>query len=322
MNFYELLLAKQLAGGGGGSAVINPLSVSANGTYSAPEGVDGYNPVEVTVPMPSGTYSIGANGDYDIASYASAHVSVPTGVFPSGTSNITSNGVYDVTNYASASVNVSGGGGTDTRFKDLVEREIRDTIEDSTVSRVGNYAFYWCPGLKNVSFPNATTISPNAFYSCTNLLTASLATATNIGSSAFYSDNNIEEIYCPNVETLGANCFALCSHLETITGDNISYIGAAAFSGCNSLATISLPKMGTIASSAFKNCYHLLTLYLMGSDIATLLNSSNCFVSTPIGGYTGSTGGVYGSIFVPSSLYSQYIAANNWSNYAARFVSV
>lgn len=33
----------------GGTAVINPLSVTANGTYTAPVGVDGYSPVTVNV---------------------------------------------------------------------------------------------------------------------------------------------------------------------------------------------------------------------------------------------------------------------------------
>lgn len=35
--------------GGGGSAVIQELSVTANGDYTAPEGVDGYSPVHVNV---------------------------------------------------------------------------------------------------------------------------------------------------------------------------------------------------------------------------------------------------------------------------------
>lgn len=35
---------------GGGSSVIQPLSVTANGTYNAPSGVDGYSPVTVNVP--------------------------------------------------------------------------------------------------------------------------------------------------------------------------------------------------------------------------------------------------------------------------------
>ena len=35
---------------GGGEPVIQPLSVTENGTYTVPEGVDGYNPVNVNVP--------------------------------------------------------------------------------------------------------------------------------------------------------------------------------------------------------------------------------------------------------------------------------
>ena len=35
---------------GGGSATIEPLSVTANGTYTAPSGVDGYSPITVNVP--------------------------------------------------------------------------------------------------------------------------------------------------------------------------------------------------------------------------------------------------------------------------------
>lgn len=57
-----------------------------------------------------------------------------------------------------------------------------------------------------------------------------------------------------------------------------------------------------------------------GSTSASL-TFPNGFVSAiqniPSGG-----GGVYGSIFVPASLYASYISANNWSAYSRRFVSV
>lgn len=86
MDLYDILLQKQVNGGGGGGSepVIEPLSVTDNGEYSAPSGVDGYSPVTVNVPK---------------------------GITPSGTIQITQNGTVDVTQYASADVNVSGGGG-------------------------------------------------------------------------------------------------------------------------------------------------------------------------------------------------------------------
>ena len=43
---------------GGGAPVIEALSVTTNGTYTAPSGVDGYSPVTVNVPsqtLPSAT---------------------------------------------------------------------------------------------------------------------------------------------------------------------------------------------------------------------------------------------------------------------------
>lgn len=42
------------AGGGSGEAVINSLTITGNGTYNAPSGVDGYNPITVNVPTESG----------------------------------------------------------------------------------------------------------------------------------------------------------------------------------------------------------------------------------------------------------------------------
>lgn len=56
--------------GGGGTPVINPLLVTANGTYTAPSGVDGYSPVTVNVSggggasnIVMGTFTTGDTGD-------------------------------------------------------------------------------------------------------------------------------------------------------------------------------------------------------------------------------------------------------------------
>ena len=81
------------------------ISITANGTNID---VAQYAKADVAVPNPAaGTISITANGtNIDVSAYAKADVAVPN---PStGTRNITSNGDYDVTSYASAHVNVAG----------------------------------------------------------------------------------------------------------------------------------------------------------------------------------------------------------------------
>ena len=50
------------------------------------------------------------------------------------------------------------------------------------------------------------------------------------------------------------------------------------------------------------------------------LLSSSVFKNTPIAGYTYYTSGVYGSIFVPESLVSEYKTATNWVSVADRIV--
>lgn len=82
MNLYDVLLAKKLNGEGGGEAVLIDKSINANGTYNASsDNADGYKKVVVNVPTgitPTGTLSISSNGTYDVSSYASADVNVPT----------------------------------------------------------------------------------------------------------------------------------------------------------------------------------------------------------------------------------------------------
>lgn len=47
----EMFLS-QISGGSGGSApVVKPITVTENGIYEAPDGVDGYNKVTVNVPV-------------------------------------------------------------------------------------------------------------------------------------------------------------------------------------------------------------------------------------------------------------------------------
>ena len=119
----------------GGGVNIEELSVTENGTYTAPEG-SAYSPVVVAVPQPSGTkqISISENGTttHDVEDYKNAQiaVSVPNSyaagdegkVVKNGalvaqtarSSSITQNGTYDTTDNNSVTVAVPAPSGTKT----------------------------------------------------------------------------------------------------------------------------------------------------------------------------------------------------------------
>ena len=89
-------------GQGGGEAVINSLSVTSNGVYRVPQGVDGYNPVTVNVPAPefvTETLSVSVNGTYNPGQGVDGYSQVTVDVHPlnSFSGTYTSNGSYSIT---------------------------------------------------------------------------------------------------------------------------------------------------------------------------------------------------------------------------------
>lgn len=108
------------AQGGGSSVSVEPLSVSANGAYTAPTG-KAYSPVNVSVPN---TYTSADEGKV-----------VDNGALVAQTTEtVTQNGTVDTTLINSLIVNVSGGGGIGTLLKteSLGEVETSSSSEQST----------------------------------------------------------------------------------------------------------------------------------------------------------------------------------------------
>ena len=85
------------------------------------------------------------------------------------------------------------------------------------VTSVGDYAFYGCGQLRNVSLPEETMET--------------------IGKSAFEGNTKLEAILIPSgVETLGENCFRDCAALATVgMGSGVKKIKDGAFHGCTKL---------------------------------------------------------------------------------------
>lgn len=191
---------------------------------------------------------------------------------------------------------------------------------------VDSYAFYSCSLLSSVYIPSLPTVAAALFYGCSALPSVSFPRAPTIGSSAFRGCFELQTVYCPSCSYIGPYAFASCSKLQSVSFPRLSVtLGSYAFNSCTSLswALIGGSATGriTLSSYAFSGCSRLSSLYILCSSVASLVNV-NVFSMTPISTYTTYTGGVRGSIFVPESLYSTYIASTNWVTYSSRFASL
>ena len=202
----------------------------------------------------------------------------------------------------------TGGGGDDTQIDALIDRSITE-ISNSRVTKIGEYAFYYCKILTTANFPAATSIDSNAFQDCSSLTTVDFPVATSIGSNSFYSCNSLTTVDFPVATSIGSNAFQNCAKLTTANFPAVTSIIINAFRGCSSLTTVDFPVATSIGSYAFRDCSSLTTLILRNPDVVCTLSNTNAFTSTPIASGTG-------YIYVPSALVDSYKAETNWSTFA------
>ena len=297
-----------------------------------------------------------------------------------GTTYISPDSEYDALERVDVTIS-----GVEPPTNSILDRTISGSFEDSTITKIGAFAFAFCSNLTNISFPNCTTIGASAFRYCLSLTTTSFPKCTSIDNNAFYQCSNLTtasfpncniinsyafwwcssltavsfpkcsiisdyafqscslltSVSFPNCITIGSGAFSSCNLLQSVSFPNCVYVNTrgfyncdslisiylpkcsiinqSVFYSCNSLTTVSLPECELISSYAFRYCYNLISLYLMSTSVCTL--GINVFVSTPIGGYS-TVAGTYGSIYVPSSLLSNYKIATNWSSFSSRFVGI
>ena len=174
------------------------------------------------------------------------------------------------------------------------DKKIEKIILPSTLTTIGQYAFYDCTSLQTVTFEKGSrlkTIEESAFEDCTEL------TSIEIPAS---------------VETIEDSAFKGCSKLATVTFEKGSQLKAiwggyyaystrysaysyyyGAFSDCTALTMIEIPaSVETIGAAAFMRCSKLATVtFEKGSKLKTIGGSyasyyygafSNCTALTSI----------------------------------------
>lgn len=163
--------------------------------------------------------------------------------------------------------------------KDVV---IPASIQDVSVVRIGNWAFYdnsnitsvvipkgvrgiedgdngrgafaECRSLASVTLPKGISIGKNAFYYCKALASVTLGEDTVIGRSSF-ANTAITSIVIPKGSTLGGSSFSGCKSLASVTlPEGLEAIPDECFNSCKSLTQINFPStLKYIGSGAFSN---------------------------------------------------------------------
>lgn len=191
-------------------------------------------------------------------------------------------------------------------------RQLTD-INFPACTNIGTSAFDHCVDLTAIDFPACSIVSNNAFNFCLSLTTASFPLCQTIGSKAFYSCKLNSVAHFPVCTTINNSAFCYC-RFTTINFPACTTIGTYAFQYCRSLTTASFPNCVNINAAAFSGCTNLSSLYLPGSSICTLKNST-AFYGTGIKSSTG-------AIYVPLSLGWSYKNATNWTYFSNRIFSI
>ena len=146
-----------------------------------------------------------------------------------------------------------------SRIISFRNRNVESYVIPSSVTSIGNSAFYNCDSLSEIVIPSSvTSIGNSAFYSCDSLSEIVIPSSiTSIGDMAFWDCSSLSEIVIPSsVTSIGKGAFWDCDSLyKIVIPSSVTSIGNSAFSGCSSLSEIVIPSSVTsIGRGAFRNC--------------------------------------------------------------------
>lgn len=135
----------------------------------------------------------------------------------------------------------------------------------TSVTQIGERAFYGCKGLTYVEIPSSvTSISSGMFEKCLSLTSVTIpSSVTVIGEDAFWDCYALQSVNIPSsVITIEKAAFSNCKELVSVTIPlSVTKIASYAFYACSKLPTITIPSSVTeIGESAFWNCSSLVSV--------------------------------------------------------------
>lgn len=326
--------------------VIEPLSISENGTYTAPEGVDGYSPVTVDVPntytasdegkvVSSGalvaqtTRTVTENGTYDTTTNNNVVVDVqeqPWEPLEDGYSNfwfeLTDDTLSPWLNFSAKTENavIDWGDGSGEVALDTL-------TPTHTYSKAGKYVVK-VKGVTGMGAHLSAPYTDRYVYSLQNvelnsevIALGTYAFANELGLKNFICDtvsldggvfycSSLQSFKCTESNSFPSATFQFCFALSDVTLSGATSIGGSALAYCRTLNEVIIPSsVSTIGTSTFAYSRSLLRVHCQATT-PPVLDGSNHFI------------GVDSSyiIYVPVGTGDTYKAAAGWSTYADHIV--
>lgn len=131
-----------------------------------------------------------------------------------------------------------------------------------------------------------------------------------------YIDGTVTSIFNNQVSCIPVCRFEGYKLLESVNFPHCKIIENQAFLDCTLLSIARFPECESIGELAFAACSNLTELDISQvTSIPTL--SLHAFEESPLDTHTKAV-----TIYIPSSLYSNFVADQNWGSYSSYFVGV
>ena len=340
---------------GGSDPVIQPLSVTVNGTYTAPEGVDGYSPVTVNVPSSGGGGSLPSVSpkqvnfyDYDgtvLHSYTVAEAAALTELpaLPEHDGLICQGWNWTLADIKAMGRAVNVGA---MYITDDGKTRIYITLHEGRTSPMlgccpnGTVTVDWGDGTEPDVLTGTSTTSvkwtPTHNYAAPGDYVITLTVDGTMGFYGSTSSNQYSGIlrYASGQDTRNRGYQNAVQKVEI--GSSVTTIGKGAFYICYSMESITIPNsVTTISEYAFCNCYGMASVTIPNSVTTITTRSLSNWYSVRYYDFTrhtsvptlSSTTAFMGiaadcEIRVPAALADEWKAETNWSTYADKIVGV
>ena len=224
-----------------------------------------------SVTLPNSVTSIGNKVFYDCTGLTS----VTIGNSVENIGNYAFADCSDLTNVTLNSNNIVSKAYTESsNIQSIFGTQVTVYIIGDDVTGIGDWAFYGCTGLMNVTIGHSvTSIGDHAFYKCSGLTSVTIPNSvTSIGYEAFSDCKALTSVTIGNsVTSIGSAAFSNCKALTSVTiGNNVTSIGSSAFACCSGLTSVTIPNSVTsIGECAFYYCTGL-TSVTIGNSVTSI----------------------------------------------------